>query len=168
MDNECQVQSTQTSVISQAPAIVESSRRGFLRQAVVAGIAASALMSLGKKAEANAPPVEDIRATYDADGNLYTFKIEINGQTGNAFSGVIHEGSVDTPISGTVTGQRSTGNSEPITVVFDRTLPDGTVQTYTGALATSYGSNVVKFMAGVFYHNGLGPYPWSAQAIYPG
>jgi hypothetical protein len=84
----------------------------------------------------------------------------LDGQSGNAFSGVIHEGSVDTPITGVVTGLRP----QPVTVVFERTLPDGTVQTYTGALATSSGTTVVKFMAGVFYHNGLGPYPWSALA----
>jgi hypothetical protein len=63
----------------------------------------------------------------------------------------MHGGS---PISGTITGNSVLGS-----VVFVREI-DGQPQVYIGSYAALYGTNVELMMTGVFYHVGLGPYPW--------
>jgi hypothetical protein len=45
---------------------------------------------------------------------------------------------------------------------------DGTVQTHFGAAALNPGTDTAIFLAGVFYHNGLGPFPWTATGYHVG
>lgn len=151
------------------PGGTTANRRRFLRQVAIAGAGVAGL-TLPSKGEAMAsPPAEDIRGDYDMVQSLFTVKLSVNSQNGNAFSGVMTFQNRTTPISGTVTGVRPNGGiSQPITVVFNWVLGDGTIQTHLGAAATVYGANVTKFLAGVFYHDGLGPYPWSAEAMIVG
>src|SRR5439155_6471148 len=62
------------------------------------------------------------RGSYNILQDVDTAKLFITSQSGNSFSGMITTGSGDTAISGTVTGARSAGGAEPVTVIFTRTL----------------------------------------------
>ena len=136
------------------------SRRELLRNAAIAGVGTAGVLMYQEVASA-APPVEKITAIYDINGNGFLAKMTILSQTGNSFSGSFDNG---TPISGTVTGTRPDFNvAIPITIVFNRVLSDGTIQIWIGAVSTRpAGPDKDVFLAGVFYQDGTGPYPWSA------
>ena len=88
--------------------------------------------------------------------NLYDLKLNIASQTGNNFTGSMDDG---TPVTGTITGIQGA----PMTIVFNRLLTDGVVQTYTGALSVRGDTEQDLSMAGTFFHDGVGPYPWTAR-----
>lgn len=107
------------------------------------------------------PPVEALAALYEIRGNFYDNKLTLS-QAGTRLSGSYDDGTL---VEGTVAGQRP----NPVTVTFTRTLGDGTLQTYIGAASTQARGNLKSVqLAGVFYHNGLGPYPWNAAGTVGG
>jgi hypothetical protein len=135
--------------------------RPLLPSSVLIGAGAAGLTLLSEQSAHAAAPAEDLRYTYDGVQNLFRIQLRISAQNGNTFSGSFDDG---TPIAGTVTGARSDGDiTTPITIVFNRILGDGTVQTHVGAAAVGLPGRGAS-LAGVFYHNGLGPYPWWAEA----
>ena len=102
------------------------------------------------------------------NANLYTGTLVISSQAGNSFTGkFVFPGEPDTPVSGTITGARSGADaSTPIAIAFTRTLGNGLIQLYTGAVsAYPSGPNgaLKMLMAGTFSHNGVAAYPWSAE-----
>lgn len=137
------------------------SRRELLRGAVIAGLGAAGLAMASPEVASAAQPAESITAIYTVNANFYSFTMNIQSQSGNSFSGTASDGA---SISGTVTGARPDFNPfTPVTIVFTRVQVDEIVQTYVGAVATKQaGSDKNMLLAGVYYHNGSGPYPWSA------
>lgn len=115
----------------------------------------------GKAPRAAHPPVEQLSARYEIRGNYYDNTLTLQ-QSSVQISGSYDDGTV---IEGTVAGERP----NPVTVTFTRTLQDGTVQTYFGAVSTQpKGVSKAVQMSGVFYHNGGGPYPWNATGTVGG
>ena len=144
-----------------------SNRRDLLRNVAIGGLGIAGLTMLREEATSAAPAAEKITAVYNFTANFFNLRMNILNQTGNSFSGSFDDG---TPFSGTVTGARPDFNIiVPITIVFNRTLSDGTLQTYIGAVATGRaGSDKNVMLAGVFYQNGGGPYPWYATGTVVG
>jgi hypothetical protein len=109
----------------------------------------------GRAPRAAHPPVEEIAAVYGIRGNFHDNTLTLQ-QSSVRISGSYDDGTV---VDGTVVGQRP----GPVTVTFTRTLQDGAVQTYFGAVSTQRsGASKAIQMSGVFYHDGSGPYPWNA------
>lgn len=132
------------------------SRRDFLTQAAIVGAGVVGLSMLSAGGAHAAPEVQSISTEYVMVANLYDLKLNIANQTGNSFTGSMDDG---TPVTGTITGIQGA----PMTIVFNRLLSDGVVQTYTGALSVRGDTEQDLFMAGTFFHDGVGPYPWSAR-----
>jgi hypothetical protein len=137
------------------------SRREFLSQAAAVGAGVVGLSMLSARVAAAAPDVQAINTNFEMVANLYQLKLTVASQTGNSFTGSFDDG---TPVQGTVTGAQGA----PTTIVFNRLLTDGVVQTYTGAVSVRGDTDLVLFMAGVFFHDGVGPYPWSANGTKTG
>jgi hypothetical protein len=137
------------------------SRREFLGQVALAGAGVVGLTMLSTGGAEAAPEVQNIATKYTMIANWYSLELNIASQAGNTITGSFTDG---TAVSGTVTGERGV----PITIVFNRTLADGLIQTYTGAVSVTGDTDTMFFMAGVFFHNGAGPYPWSATGTIPG
>jgi hypothetical protein len=148
----------------------EQSRRQFLKMLGIAGVGIAGVATASQEAAAATPPAtEDLRAVYEMNQNQFRARLSILNQTGNNFSGTFEYGNEGpTPVSGTVTGKRP----GPVTVIFNRIwappVGDGTVQTHFGAAALTPGTDTPILLAGVFYHNGLGPFPWTASGYHVG
>jgi hypothetical protein len=143
------------------PETGDLSRREFLSQAVIAGAGVVGLTMVSAGVAQAAPEVQPIATNFTMVANLYDLKLNIASQTENSFTGSFDDGTL---VSGTVTGNQGA----PTTIVFNRVLSDGLVQTYTGAVSVRGDTDLVLFMAGVFFHDGVGPYPWSASGTKTG
>jgi hypothetical protein len=96
----------------------------------------------------------------NANNSSLTLVITVQRSSGEFDGYIAEDGS---PIRGVVVGQRaSTGDTfTPVSIQFSRAALNGSfAQWYSGGVAKRAG---VPFMAGTFTHNGLGPFPWSAE-----
>jgi hypothetical protein len=140
----------------------EVGRRQFLRQAALAGAGMAGLALLEEKADAaGLRRVEQVLGIYTINLNNVVTTMRINNQSGNSIAGFMSDG---TTVTGTIAG----AYSDPVTISFARTTPDGSSQIFFGAvsaLPTTFSRQVLA--AGTYYHNGLGPFPWVATASIP-
>ena len=140
----------------------EPSRRQFLRQLAMAGAGVAGLSLLGEREAAASQQTENILGIYNINYSLTQSTLQIESQSGVSFVGRFADGS---PISGTVSG----ASPGTITLCFTRTVGDGSIQIFVGGVSTrpaTAGKDVL--LAGTFYNNGSGPFPWVATGTIHG
>lgn len=140
----------------------EPSRRQFLRQLAMAGAGVAGLSLLGERDAVASQQTENILGVYDINYSLVQTTLRVESQSGVIFVGRFADGS---PISGTVSG----ASPGTITLCFTRTAGDGSIQIFVGGVSArtaAAGKDVL--LAGTFYNNGSGPFPWVATGTIRG
>jgi len=141
---------------SAQPEVAENGRRQFLRQAAVAGAGIAGLALLGQTPASAGPATESVLGTFSMNANSSATTLKIESQSGSSIVGRLGDG---TPLSGAVAGH----SANPVTITFTHLASDGSVQIFLGGVSvTPVAGGRQLFFAGTFYHNGIGPFPWSA------
>jgi len=138
------------------PEVAENGRRQFLRQAAIAGAGVAGLALLTQKPASAAPTPEFVLGSFSMNANSTATTLKIESQSGASIVGRLADG---TALSGAVSGH----SGDPVTITFTHWTRDGSVQLFFGGICvTPVAGGRQLFFAGTFYHNGIGPFPWSA------